>query len=982
MSLRFLIPLLFLFTGLKAQDPLYFKVQVEGDFLDNEFYDVIQDRKGYMWFASDKGVFRYDGYSFEAFDARKGLVDNTIFSIYEDFEGKLWFLGMKGTLSYFDRDTVIAYAGNEQLRQALGLHKIAKSIYLNKNKQLLLGYLQSGIYSAGMNGGVCVAPTLYKGNEGGFRVREVDGAILPYSAETKKVTSLRDSQLVVYETANETICISLPYQKGSNNLAAIKRKNGNVCIGVKHTFIEIAPDHTFKVQQMGQELFRLYEDKDSALWISYRNSGAVRYAKNEKVAPGTGNRVLDGENITGVWQDKERAFWFTTLYSGIFYVPNMHVLQYSIVKGGKPVEATVVSRYKNGAFLVGFSNDVIAKFEGKMLDSLWALGIPPSFDRSVYDMYYHEKNDQLLIATGNSGTIPKNKQEVISVGGFSIAFVADSNAYFIGTTYGIGVLKNGKVQFENDKAKKVRIEKLLYLDDTLYASGLEGLSFMDDGLRLVKLDESVLKNIRITDMDSTADGRLLVSTKGSGLFVRNGSGKWTHFNVAAGLQNEFITGLCVDTDGLIWIAGDKGVETLDLRKAGRVTEVIDARLLLACGKINDITVINGSVLLATKKGLVHFQKQDIRPNMTPPQIYIVSMSVDEKLEDLRKTLQVNYGDNAIRIDFSGLSFLSRAKLNYKYRLLGLDDKWRSASTTFVQFISLGPGDYVFEVLAQNNDGVWSVRPAAISFSVLPPFWMTTWFELLMVILVLVLIFLIIYFWSKRFREKARIREQLITYRQQALSSQINPHFMSNLLNSIQSFIMTDNKRLASRHLSEFSGLMRMSLEHSRKEFVTLADEVKLIETYVLLESLRFNDKFEFKNKVEGINPEEILIPSMLVQTFIENAILHGTGASAGKPQISLSFVFIENILCCTVEDNGIGIHQSVKLKKSEKKKRESAGINISRERLKLCCLSMKQPFRFEMQDKKDRDPAGSGTVVIFNIPYIYNKKQDHEGHLN
>jgi LytS/YehU family sensor histidine kinase len=212
---------------------------------------------------------------------------------------------------------------------------------------------------------------------------------------------------------------------------------------------------------------------------------------------------------------------------------------------------------------------------------------------------------------------------------------------------------------------------------------------------------------------------------------------------------------------------------------------------------------------------------------------------------------------------------------------------------------------------------------------------------------------------------------LLTKEQIALSAQINPHFIFNSLNSIQHLIIKEDRQQASLYMAQFSRLMRLSLENSRKKWVPVKDEIELLKLYLELESLRFKDKFAYKILVdEEITNSSIRIPAMLIQPFVENAIRHGVNNLSGKTgMVTVLLNFKGAELLTSIEDNGIGRKKALTLQGTGKD-HLSSGMQITEERLQLLCRETGTPCFFEIIDKQDDTGAASGTLVKFNMPFL------------
>ncbi len=218
------------------------------------------------------------------------------------------------------------------------------------------------------------------------------------------------------------------------------------------------------------------------------------------------------------------------------------------------------------------------------------------------------------------------------------------------------------------------------------------------------------------------------------------------------------------------------------------------------------------------------------------------------------------------------------------------------------------------------------------------------------------------------REQNRLIKAVKESELRTLRSQINPHFVFNSLNSIKSYILTHRSLEAAEYLTDFSTLMRSILQYSKEQLISLKDELETTLLYIRLEQLRFEDNFEFIYELqEGIDTDEILIPPMLLQPYIENAIKHGLMNKEGKKRLILKIEQTEKEIIITIEDNGIGREQASLLRKNTLK-HQSMGMNINNERVNLLSQTNDLHIEINIEDKKSSLGKTEGTKVIIHIP--------------
>ena len=219
-------------------------------------------------------------------------------------------------------------------------------------------------------------------------------------------------------------------------------------------------------------------------------------------------------------------------------------------------------------------------------------------------------------------------------------------------------------------------------------------------------------------------------------------------------------------------------------------------------------------------------------------------------------------------------------------------------------------------------------------------------------------------------EKVELERNLHKSVLTSIRSQMNPHFFYNALNTIQSFIITDDKRNASTYLSKFSKLTRMILETTEKETITLSEEINALKLYLDLEKVRFNNEFQYSiNVINGLDIESIKIPSMIVQPYIENSLKHGLLHKQGEKILLVDFLKSDDNLSIVIDDNGIGRKTSMERNKIRTDKHKPFATEANMKRIEILNKGKKN-IGVVYTDKTDTFGQSNGTIVTITIPLI------------
>ncbi len=458
------------------------------------------------------------------------------------------------------------------------------------------------------------------------------------------------------------------------------------------------------------------------------------------------------------------------------------------------------------------------------------------------------------------------------------------------------------------------------------------------------------------------------------------TGKFLHYTTGNGLPNNECYGLLEDDHQKIWIITKNGLSVFDPAKKSFQNYSASDGLISNELDVSFDKGADGKFYLGFDNRYNYFDPNYIVKNNLPPPLAFTSFKIFDKEislpenNSLNDPLQLNYKQNMLSFEFAALNYTVPQKNEYAYKLEGADKDWTySGSRRQATYSNLSGGDFVFHVKAANNDGVWNEEGKSIFIHIAPPFWKTWWFRMLVVAVTISAVYI---FYRQRIthirkeeKKKTAFNKQLAQIEMKALKAQMNPHFIFNCMNSINSYILENDKKKASDYLTKFSTLIRLILENSDKQKINLADELAMLETYMQLEQNRLDNKFDYYIEVDAsIKTIAFEIPPLILQPFIENAIWHGLVHKRERGKISISIRKESNKLICTIEDNGIGRSKAATLKQQQMIKHQSMGMKVTEDRLKILNeLNLKTPS-VTIVDLFNNDHQPSGTRAEIVIP--------------
>jgi LytS/YehU family sensor histidine kinase len=318
----------------------------------------------------------------------------------------------------------------------------------------------------------------------------------------------------------------------------------------------------------------------------------------------------------------------------------------------------------------------------------------------------------------------------------------------------------------------------------------------------------------------------------------------------------------------------------------------------------------------------------------------------------------------IRITLGNIDLNRRNVYRYRFRK---DQTWTKSDKGEITLSDPTDGKYNLEVAYLNLNNEWSKPRKLFSFEVEKIIFLRWYFILLYLVLIVILFYIILKLSIQSVNKKNYMLNRMMELERMALAAQMNPHFIFNSLNSIHSFLLYEENENAEKYLVRFAKLIRQTLANSRVSYITIEEEYETLKNYILLESMRFKQVFSFKIDCDYRQlPSSPCIPPMLIQPYVENAILHGLVKRTSGGELYLKFYVEDQVLKVVIRDNGVGYSESRRKKRDSNHK--SYGTQITEERLKSLKGRNKEAFTVSISNADDSDQEFPGTCVIVSIP--------------
>ena len=327
-----------------------------------------------------------------------------------------------------------------------------------------------------------------------------------------------------------------------------------------------------------------------------------------------------------------------------------------------------------------------------------------------------------------------------------------------------------------------------------------------------------------------------------------------------------------------------------------------------------------------------------------------------------ETVILDYNNRSFKLDFGIVNFEDHENIQYSYRLMpSVDTTWIALNLPHLQFSDLAPGQYNLELKVVSKNNFWHPVVDILKIKIKPPFYKTWWFLSLVLIIMTFIAFYIVKIRINKINTRVNLDKAIAEYEMKALHAQMNPHFVFNCLNSIKEMIISQENENASIYLSKFAKMMRATIDQSKKNWTTLQENIEYIDTYLEMESIRF-ENFNYTVTVENVTDcREILMTPMLLQPIVENAIWHGLMKIKDKKLLSVKISKANDYIVCIVDDNGVGYETSIK----QSKVNHGIGLHNIEQRIAIINQKYHLDYSLTITDKNTFGQSGTLAIVKF-----------------
>lgn len=1002
-------------TAAQKDSLLFENYNSEQGLSQNSGYALTQDQQGFIWIGTQDGLNRFDGIGFKVYRHNKSdslsIPFNEISALLTDKNGYVWIGGPLGTALY-DPKTNSFHKTGSFFHTTNKIDNIAcQKLFRDKDDNIWILSRFNGLFKFNYSSRVIEqffkdAPVkdqltgITQDNQGNIFVSTTDKIF----RSDKNSFSVSIAALPGKETVTSDLSIL-------NNTLWIATLNNGIFTsnlddpaGLQHMQAGESIEHI-----SSNNIKCLYRDRNNYMWIGTRNQGICKYDPSTgKIIRGSysfyqGNS-LSKNFVLSIHQDNQGIIWAGLSGGGLAkYDPGKFQFNtYRQVPGTKNSLADnmifcIYGTGKNSVF-IGSQNGGLTHADfttHKFTNYLNNPADPRSLvNNTVYAITKDKKENYWLATWGGLAEFTASKKFISYSNNYpltkylySVVYLKESNNLLTSGPNGIFKFNLSNKQWEPCKDKTGFLKNNTIVGRYFLPVNDSTVWIATEGLGLIRYNHITGIFSKIDPVYAIAHNTRHILPENNMLWIGSDNGlilydaqsnkvtrQWTSKD---GLPNDVVYAILKDKNDKLWLSTNNGLSCFD-PLAGSFKNY-DAGYGLQGMEFNTACCYNdqaGNLYFGGVNGCSTFDPLTILANNYTPGVKITSVKVlgnELKLNTafpFINKIELQYDQNFITIDFTALNYSHTEKNSYAYMLEGVDEDWiQAGNRNFASYTQLPAGNYRFKVKAANSDGMWNDSETSVQVIIHPPFWLTWWFKLVALILLAIGITALWTTKAKQIRKEERLKaefnKKLASAETAALRAQMNPHFIFNTLNSINSYIMDNNPRVASDYLTKFARLIRIILDNSKNENITLSKEIETLKLYLLMEGIRFNHKFDHEIRIgSNVDADNTRIPPMIIQPYVENAIWHGLLHKSEKGKVSVSLdMRSKDILEVRITDNGIGRERAQELKSKASNQNKSYGIKITRDRL----LMNNELNDVQVLDELDGKGDAAGTTVILTI---------------
>lgn len=964
----------------EAQMPVMRKYTLLDGYTATNGYAIQQDQKGYLWLGTENGALRFDGTKFEVLRDRFMPADQEILSCNPYGKGQVLLVPLLNNIAYYKDGEIISGRKDPRLnlirntvKNSIFTDVFTGNIWLSNEARIKTLYCFSANEIKKIEVPDSVSFIVAVRNNRVICFNHKEGILKQYDLKERCFKPIYDSRMkpVLYKgliEAKEDGRYIFAFNQPGEKVNIYAFRNDSILY-----LIKTVP------RLSSSKNAALFTDRALNIWYKFPDGGIAYSGKENSRSATSPFYFMDKTVINYLFVDRQKNIWMSGQNNSLYFLSYKHFQNALRLHDVLPCTGIPKSIHgdSEGNIAMGYVNE--KRFSIRKNGKLRHYQLNQNFDEGVRcicplgNSRFLIMDKDLALVDGNKDSIryfnslsTYKDMSLFIDGGLLVA--SKNNAFYLPS----GSLASGTSGSAKQIIFEGRTSSIASLSDSTVLIGTPDGLFIKKGLRAkaFRINHPQLSHINITDIASKSSNSALVSTNGQGIYYFNatdGSARAiTLFHDAVTVRHIF-----KQDDNLYWLATEKGAYEVQFDKECKVVHTRNYTFYdgLPSNNITGVYVYRDTAFVTTTEGPGVIPLLDTTLlQMSPPLVYLNAIRLrDTLITRPQNEVKLSSRQHEFMVSLSAISYESFGNISYRYKLEGLSDEWTETNNAEIYFSGLSPGTYVFQAYASNAKGIPSKLPVTLSICILPAFWQTLLFKAIVCLLAVLLFYFFVRSRISRLAlrkyEQARQERRLAELELEAIKAHINPHFIYNCLNSIQYFNYEKQHDLSKQYLDLFARLIRFTMQYSRQAFITITEETAYLNNYLQLEKMRFQERLRYRIIVADDIDEQLLIPAMLIQPYVENALKHGIAARKEGGNVIIRFSRPEkNQLEISVEDDGIGFTQEPDANNN------SLGLRLSGSRAKTYNQLFGMKIQISFYNKKNLHPDVSGTIVQIKIP--------------
>jgi len=962
-------------TILTARDLLSDQAQI------GSVWDMEVDSNGRIVMAGNGGVHVFDGITIKH-SAESHTVSGPVMytAIFKDVNHQLWVRGYNGEWREYRKDSLVPYTYEKTMTSWTS--KTLESVWRDSLDQLHLAPRGIGYYRIDADGHETHVLDRSSGLHGYCVKLLADGT--PFHFSISNLDSLKTGagfNLYFIDDKDSLTLLSKKASKPVYESTLLHHDDGSftLSMGNKEIF-RFTEESLINRYELEFKVLKLFEDSEHNIWIG--SDQGLYMAENGDLDNIT--QVLKDDAAAVVAEDRSGGLWIKSNTMTFGYIPNPEILTYERFEDPNVTQPTALT--SDGERVYCMSQEGVTIIHEDRLTSIsfpeWT-GMKPLLPNetipyiidydSLADLLWVVYTDRIASWNGknwNPIVIRPDRATGAAVAGVK-SLAPDTQIVVAGSD--IFTIANGKLVSSSRFSLPFPTSMNVYdfvIDSTqsLWLATSSGLWKYAQGKLERPFGTHEKKQERSSRYVISAFNKIWVDFEGLGLFCVGPDSLEPVLDKRKRPIHAYAGEL--GPAGNLWIFGKENSRLFNIKKENDYFNITNFSTSFRAYKVfpdwRPICIMKEHLFVVTESnGVLRLHLQKLKQTKTQNQPIVDEVLVNHIPRTNRYHYDLTPDENSLIIEYGAVSFPG-AQIQFRSRLLGLDSSWLVSDHNAVQYTNLDPGQYTFQIQVKVGRGAWSQSTEKV-FVIASPYHRLWWFKLFVAFGLMAIGFGIYWVWSRVKETQNALEIRRIRAEQRALRAQLNPHFIFNSLSSVQYYLSKNLHREAEDYIQRFATVMRIILENSEHTHVPLSAELQLIRDYVELESARFdNSNIELTVFSPNLSIDEVLIPPLIFQPYIENSIVHGLRFKQGKKEIRIHIEKKDTLLQIIIEDNGVGRRASAEINGIRIAKR-SLGMSIAEQRITALSKNLKK--RITVKDLVDATGNACGTQITFFIPY-------------